>query len=183
MSSFNWLDFILIFMLLVGMAIGYAQGLIRQFIGLAAVYIALVIATQFFVPLTRFLGSATLNPPNTLTNALSFFAIVLVVIVVLNLLGQDAYRQLRFKLPALIDHLGGLLLGVGSMWIILTVSISVLQFASNTQAWTNAEGYRLILINGLTNSRIAEVTTTTLPMIVGSIRPWLPAGMPAIFDL
>lgn len=183
MSSFNWLDFVMIFMLLVGMALGYAQGLIRQVIGFAAVYIALVIATQFFVPLTQVIASVTLYPPNTLTNALSFFAIALVAILVLNLLGQDAYKQLRFKLPAFIDHLAGIVLGVASMWIVLTVVVNVLTFASNTQAWGTADPYRLILVNGLTYSRIAKETASTLPMIVATIRPWLPAGLPAIFDL
>lgn len=183
MSSFNWLDLILIFMLLVGMAIGYAQGLVRQLIGLAAVYIALVIATQFFVSLTQLVTSVTLSQPNTLSNALSFFAIALLTLFVLNLLGQDAYRQLKFKLPALLDHLAGIFLGVASMWIILTVVVNVLTFAANTQAWGNAEGYRVILNNGLTYSRIAEVTASTLPMIVATIRPWLPGGLPAIFDL
>ncbi len=183
MSAFNWMDFILIFMLLLGMAIGYAQGLIRQVIGLMAVYVALVIATQFFVPLTQAFASVTLNPPNTLTNALSFFTIMLLVMFVLNLIGQDAYRQLKFKLFPLLDHLGGMLLGVASMWILLTVIVNVFTFAINTQAWGNAEGYRLILNDGITHSRIAEVTSSTLPMIVSTIRPWLPRGLPALFEL
>lgn len=183
MSAFNWIDFILILMLLIGMAIGYAQGLIRQVVGFLAVYVALVIATQFFVPLTQALSSLTLNPPNTLTNALSFFSILLLVMFALNILGQDAYRQLKFKLFPLIDHLGGMLLGVASMWILLTVVINVLTFAINTQSWGTAEGYRLILNNGFTNSRIAEVTASTLPVIVSTIRPWLPTGLPALFEL
>jgi uncharacterized membrane protein required for colicin V production len=183
MSAFNWLDFILIFMLLLAMAIGYAQGLIRQLIGLAAVYVGLVIATQFFVPLTQAYSSLTLTSPNTLTNAISFFVILLLTMFVLNILGQDAYRQLRFNMFPLLNHVGGMLLGVASMWILLTVVVNVLLFAINTQSWGNADPYRLILDNGLTNSRVAEVTASTLPIIVSTIRPWLPSGLPALFEL
>lgn len=183
MAGFNWLDFILIFMLLVGMAIGYAQGLIRQLLGLAAVYVGLVIATQFFVPLTQGFASITRNQPNTLTNAISFFTLLLAAMFVLNLLGQDAYKSLKFKIFPFLDHLTGMTLGVLSMWVILTVAINVLTFAINTQSWGNADGYRFILENGFTESRISEVTASTLPMIVSTIRPWLPFGMPAIFEL
>lgn len=183
MLGFNWLDFILIFMLLLGMAIGYAQGLIRQLLGLAAVYVGLVIAIQFFVPVTQGFASLTRNPPNTLTNAISFFTLLVLTMFVLNLLGQDAYKSLKFKIYPLLDHLTGMALGVMSMWIILTVAINVLTFAINTQSWGNADAYRFILENGFTESRISEVTASTLPMIVATVRPWLPFGMPAIFEL
>ena len=67
---------------------------------------------------------------------------------------------------------------------LLTVVVTVLLFATNTQSWTGgAEGYRLIVADGLDNSRVFGITTSTLPMIVSSIRPWLPSGMPAIFSL
>lgn len=183
MAGFNWIDYVLIFMLLVGMAIGYAQGLIRELIGSAAVYVGLVIATQFFVPVTQGFATITRTPPNTLTNALSFFALLLLTIFVLNLLGHDAYKSLKFKLFPFLDHLTGMVLGVLSMWVILTVMVNVLTFAINTQSWGSADGYRFILERGFTDSRIAEVTSTTLPMIVSTIRPWLPGGMPAIFEL
>ncbi len=177
------MDLVLIFMLLLGMAVGYAQGLMRQLIGFLAVYVALVVATQFFVPLTQLFAKVTLNPPNTLSNALSFFAILLIVMFVLNVLAQDAYRQLKFRVFPLLDHLLGMLLGVASMWVLLTVIVNVLTFAINTQDWGSAEAYRNVLNDGITNSRIAEMTASTLPMIVATIRPWLPGGMPALFEL
>ncbi len=183
MAGFNWVDIFLIIMLLFGMVVGYRQGLIRELLGLAAIYVSLVIATQFFVPLSLVVSQVTLNPPNTLTNAISFFFILFVGIFVLNLLGQDAYRQLRFKLPSIIDNVTGMFLGVASMWIVISVVVNVLTFAINTQAWGNAEGYRLILSKGITESLISEVTGSTLPMIVATIRLWMPGGMPALFDL
>lgn len=184
MSSFNWVDFILIFFLLVGMAVGYSQGFVRQLIGLAALYIALVIATQFFQPLSRAFGDLLKSPPNTLSNALSFFALFFIVLALVNYLGIDAYRSTHIQLLPAIDHIAGLLLGVASMWILLAIAVNVLAFAVNTQVWGgDGELYRIIIQVGLGGSRIAQVTATTLPMIVSTVRPWLPGGLPAIFDL
>lgn len=183
MTQFNWVDLLLIIMLLIGMVVGYAQGLIRQIIGLAAVYVALVIATQFFIPLSQAISSLTLNQPSTLSNATSFFVILLIVIILLNILGQDAFRRVRFSVVPLLDRLGGMILGVVSMWVLLTVVVNVLTFAINAQSWGTAESYRFILDNGISNSRVAAVTDTTLPMIVAAIRPWLPTSLPALFEL
>lgn len=183
MAGFNWVDFILILLLLVGMAIGYAQGILREFVGLIAIYIGLVVATQFFVPLSQTFSSVTKNPPNTLGNAIAFFIILFVVMSIINFIAKDAYRAMRIRTLPGIDHLGGMILGVISMWILVTVFVNVMTFAMTTQAWGSAEGYRLILEAGLTNSRVAELTTSTLPVIVMTIRPWMPGGLPAIFEL
>jgi membrane protein required for colicin V production len=184
MAGFNWVDLVLIAMLLVGMAWGYAQGVMRQAIGLLAIYIGLVLATQFFVPLTQVYAHLTLNPPNTLSNAISFFVILFGVMFLFNLLALDAFKSMRLQIFPFFDHLGGMALGVIGMWILITVIVNVLTFAVNTQDWGgSADLYRLILTAGLEGSQIALVTTSTLPAIVTAIRPWMPGGLPAIFEL
>ena len=47
MPGFNWFDFVIIVMLLAGMAIGYSQGLVRQLIGILALYVALALSIYF----------------------------------------------------------------------------------------------------------------------------------------
>jgi hypothetical protein len=79
--------------------------------------------------------------------------------------------------------MGGMLVGLLSVWIIVTIAINVLVFSSNTQSWGTVDSFRESLQTGLDLSRPADVTTTTLPMIVASIRPWLPGGLPALFQL
>ncbi len=184
MSGFNWIDFVLIILLLIGMAVGYAQGFVRQVIGIAALYVGLVLATQFFQGASRLIGNIMHAPPNTLTNAFAFFLIFFVAAAAINFLAMDAYKSTHLRIAPIIDHVTGIVLGVGSMWIITTIALNVLLFAVNTQGWGgSAEGFRIILKNGLETSRVAEVTTYTLPMIVSTIRPWLPGGLPALFQL
>lgn len=183
MLGFNWFDITLIALLIVGMAVGYSQGLVRQFIGLAAIYIGLVLGTQFFNVLARWLESIFFTTPSTMINALAFFIILLGSIVIINLLAMDAYKSTRLRLVPALDHAGGMAVGLVSMWLLLTIVINVLIFATGAQAWLKGETLRLFLKAGLDGSQIVGLTSESLPMILASIRPWLPAGMPAIFKL
>lgn len=182
--NYNWLDFALIVLLMVGMVVGYMQGVVRQLIGLAALYVGLVLATQFFQPVSRAFGEMVKAAPNTLTNALAFFALFFVVMSVVNLLALDAYKSTRIRLIPIVDHVVGMLLGLASAWVILTIMVQVLSFAANTQGWGGgAEGIRVLLKDGIASSVFVTVTASTLPMIVNSVKPWLPGGLPALFSL
>lgn len=182
MVGFNWLDFILIVLLLVGMAIGYAQGLLRQVIGLAALYIGAVIATQYFQVLSRGIANFLNTSPDQLTNAVCFFVILFAIMGIINFLAFDAYRVTRLNIFPLLDHLGGMIIGLTSMWILLSLAVNVLQFATTASSWAQVENARQVLSSGLGTSVMVPITTSTLPLIISSIRPWLPAGLPAIFN-
>lgn len=184
MGGFNWLDTAIIILLLTGMVIGFRQGLIRQLIGFAALYAALVLATEFFRGVSQVAGDALNTAPNTLTNAAAFFLVLFVAMGIINFFGQDAYKSTKIHLVPFLDQITGLVLGVVSMWIILSIAMNVIMFAVNTQAWPGtAEIARNILKDGIEESRISPIASSTLPMIVSTIRPWLPGGLPAIFDL
>src|SRR5438045_2436989 len=129
MGGINWLDIVVIVLLLTGMAIGFTQGLVRQLIGFAALYIALVLATQFFRPLSQLLGDALNAPPNTMSNAIAFFFILLVAMGIINYFGLDAYKSTKIRILPFVDQITGIVLGVASMWIMVSVAINVLVFA------------------------------------------------------
>lgn len=185
MGGFNWLDIVIIILLLTGMVVGFRQGLIRQLIGLAALYAGLVLATEFFRGVSQTAGDALNAPPNTLSNAAAFFFILFIAMGVINYFGQDAYKSTKIHLIPFLDQVTGIVLGVASMWIILSVAINVLIFAVNTQAWPPgyAETAQVILKGSLESSRLSDVASSTLPLIISTIRPWLPGGLPAIFDI
>lgn len=182
MGIFNWFDFVIIVCLLAGMAIGYNQGLIRQMIGLVALYVALVLATQFFRLLSQTAAGILQVAPNTLFNMIAFFALFFLVLSLISYLAHDAYKATRIRFWPLLDHGTGMILGVASMWIILCVSVGVILFAVKTQGWLENETARLILESGVTNSRLAPLTESTLPMVIVAIQPWLPSGLPALFQ-
>lgn len=181
MAGFNWFDFVIIVCLLAGMAIGYSQGLIRQMIGFAVLYVALVLATQFFRVLSQTVAGLLQVAPNTLFNMVAFFTLFLLASGVINFFAQDAYKSTRIRLAPFLDHTTGMVLGVLSMWLFLSVSVSVMVFATGTQTWLQGEGFRQVLGNGLDNSRLAKLTESTLPIVIMTIQPWLPNGLPALF--
>lgn len=182
MAGFNWFDIVIIVCLLAGMAIGYAQGLVRQLIGLAALYVSLVLATQFFRFPSQTVANILRVAPNTLFNMIAFFAIFFIALAIINFIALDAYKATRIRIAPWLDHSTGMIVGVISMWIIVSVSVSVLTFAVGTQGWLQAEATREIVADGITNSRLAQLTQATLPSIVAFVQPWLPTGLPALFQ-
>jgi uncharacterized membrane protein required for colicin V production len=182
MADFNWFDILIIVLLLLGMAIGYSQGLIRQLIGLAAVYVALILATQFFRALSQGLAGLLRVPPNTLSNMLAFFALFLLALTIINFLAQDAYKSTRIRILPFLDHISGMFLGVISMWLIISILVSVMTFAVGTQTWLQGESTRQFLLNGLSNSRVAPLTESALSFVLVTLQPWLPGGLPALFS-
>ncbi|MDL1896413.1 CvpA family protein [Anaerolineae bacterium CFX7] len=182
MPGFNWFDFVIIIMLLVGMAVGYSQGLIRQLIGIFALYVALVLAMQFFRALSQAAAGLLRVAPNTLSNMVAFFVIFFLALSLVNFLGRDAYKATRLRLAPLLDRISGMALGVASMWIILCVVVSVIVFAVSTQSWLQSDSIRQILANGVSGSQLAKLTDSTVSLVVLTVQPWLPGGLPALFN-
>lgn len=179
----NWLDYFLILSMALGLTIGYVQGLLRQVINLAAMYLAAILAAQYFHLLGGFFKAQLATTPGTMLNAVAFFIIMFAVMALLNFLTFDAYRNTKLTLFPLFDHLSGMLLGLVATWILVTLAINILTFAVSTQYWSSAEPMRQMLKDGIIGSQIAAATGTTLPTILEAIKPWLPAGLPTIFNI
>jgi membrane protein required for colicin V production len=179
----NWFDILLIIVLVVGLVIGYVQGLVRQVIGLAALYVGSVLATQYFHVVAGFFVGLFKSTPVTLLNMLGFFTILFIVIALINTLALDAYKLTKLRMIPLLDHLIGMLIGLVSTWLLLTIALNVLAFALSAPSWESGEGLHQLLKNGLGGSHLAEATNATLPSILAVIKPWLPSGLPAIFNL
>ncbi|MBI5955444.1 MAG: CvpA family protein, partial [Chloroflexi bacterium] len=53
LANINWLDVLIVALLVLGVAVGFFQGLVRQLLGLLTFYISLVLATQYHLVVTR----------------------------------------------------------------------------------------------------------------------------------
>ena len=182
MLGINWLDFILVLLLALGLGIGYVQGLLRQVVSLAALYLGAVLATQYYHVLANVFKGMLVTTPGTLLDMGAFFIIMFGVMGILNFLALDAYRMKLRLLPAL-DYLGGMVLGLIWMWVIITLALNILTFATAGQSWQAADGARQTLHDGIAGSQIAAATNSTVPTLIAAIKPWLPAGLPSIFHL
>ncbi len=179
----NWLDYVLILLLIAGVAIGYLQGMLRQVLNLASMYLGAILAAQYSHVLANFFKDQLVTTPGILLNVGAFFLILFAVTALLNFLSSDAYKNTKLTLFPLLDHIGGMVLGLIAAWILISLAINALSFATATQSWSSAEDLRQVLKSGIMQSLVSAATGTTLPGILGALKPWLPYGLPAIFDI
>jgi uncharacterized membrane protein required for colicin V production len=182
-GGFNWLDFLIFFLIIASMAVGYAQGLLRQVIGLAALYIGAILGAQYYTVVggwIRFFSFQTST--NRFLNAFSFFVILIFVTSVINWLAYDAYRSTKLHLFPLVDQLGGTLLGLASMLILLSLILPVITFATS-EPWPWSETARQFIITGFRMSRLLPVFDEFKPLLLSALSPWLPTGLPSLFNL
>lgn len=177
------MDYCLILFIVLGLTVGYVQGLLRQVMNLAAMYLAAILASQYFHVLGNFLKEQLATTPGTLLNGVAFFVIMFAVMGILNFLTFDAYKNTKLTLMPVLDHLGGMLIGLVACWIIIALAINVLNFATSSQSWSSADNVRETLRSGIVSSQIAAASGLTLPSILEAIKPWLPTGLPNIFNI
>ncbi len=182
LASWNGLDLILLAALVAGLGIGYFQGLLRQLVGLAALYIGVILGAQYFLIVSNWIEFAFPQAPIRFVNALGFLAILLSVTSLLNWLIYDAYHSTRLRFFPLLDHLGGSLLGVVTAAIIIIILMPIVTFAAG-EPWPWAESVRQGLITGLGTSQFLPMIEMAKPSMLNALSPWLPGGLPSLFNL
>ena len=180
-GGFNGLDIFIFVIVIVGIAVGFTQGLLRQVIGLAALYIGAILGAQYYSVLSGFLHFIFSSVPLKFMNAISFFIIVGASALVVDLLARDAYQSTKLQLLPIVDHLGGAILGLVTPLITITIVIPVLTFATG-ESWPLLEQTRFITIGALQTSRLLPLFDHFKPLILNAVSPWLPAGLPSVFN-
>jgi uncharacterized membrane protein required for colicin V production len=181
-GGFNWFDVLLLFLVGFGLTVGYAQGLLRQVMGLAALYIATIIATQYFIPFSNFLRSVLFLTESRLWSALAFFLILLGVTSIINFLAADAYRLTKSSIYPLVDHLGGMVLGLITILITLSLVLPILIFVTS-EPMPYFDSVRSDIAAGMQTARMMPLFQAIKPIVLSAITPWIPGGLPSLFNL
>lgn len=182
-AGFNWLDFLIFFLIIVSMAIGFATGLLRQVISLAALYIASILGAQYYTVVSGWIDRFSLqSSSNRFQDAFAFLVIVIVVTSIINWLAFDAYRSTRIRLVPLVDQLGGVILGLVTMVIAISLVLPVITFATG-EPWPWSEPTRQFVMTGMQASNVLPIFHQFKPLLLAALRPWLPAGLPSLFNL
>jgi uncharacterized membrane protein required for colicin V production len=182
LGGFSWLDFALLLALFVGFAIGYAQGLLRQGIGLAVLYIGAILGAQYFSVLAGAVRTYFPDVSSRFINAVAFFVILLGVTTLVNLLVMDAYRSTRIHFFPFIDRLWGAALGAVGAVVVISLLLPVIAFAAK-EPWPWIEQVRLVFMNGMETSQLAGIFDGLKPVLLNALSPWLPGGLPSLFNL
>jgi uncharacterized membrane protein required for colicin V production len=180
-AGFNWLDFLIFFVLIVSMGVGYATGLLRQMIALAALYIGSILGAQYYTVVTAWINRLALRTSsNHFEDAFAFFVILIFVTSIINWLAFDAYRSTRIRLVPLVDQLGGVILSLITTAITLSLVLPVIAFAAS-EPWPWSEPTRQFILAGFQTSYILPLFGQIKPMLLGALRPWMPTALPSLF--
>lgn len=127
MERLQAFDLVIILALIGMFIVGYAQGVVRRLLGIAAVLFSLVLAAQLRQPLGEYLSQQWLGIAPQYSYMVAFGAVFTASTVALSLLIQLTYRPapLFDRYPVLDEILGGIL-GVIEGFIFLVVLLLIL---------------------------------------------------------
>lgn len=183
LGFFNWVDIAVFLILAGGLLIGYSQGLLRQIIGLAALYLATIVATQYYLPFSNLIYGALGLIPSRFVAVVSFLLIFFAVSALINILASDAYQMTKLRIFPTIDQLGGSFLGLVTIVILLGLFLPIMQFVSG-EPLPYFDNARATLVQGMQNSRLVPAFIFFRRDLLNAIAPWLPNGqIPSIFNL
>jgi uncharacterized membrane protein required for colicin V production len=114
----NWVDYLLLALLVVAMIFGTRRGVIRECMGLVAFMVGVIFATHYIdwlaFTLTR---KMALSP--VLVSFVGFVVLVVFIFLVFRILSLLFYRVASVGKFGKVDHLGGALAGLLRGWLML----------------------------------------------------------------
>jgi uncharacterized membrane protein required for colicin V production len=178
----NPFDVLIALALLAGIALGFVRGLVRMALSLLVLYVATILAMNFYVFLggwLRYLSGYRLSEVASETTAFVFVLIVLAV--GLSFLLKRTYRDTEWPGIRQVDQLGGLVLGffLTIMWIGL--ALIGIAFVLGTPG-AGSDFLRQNLLLQFQSSRLIPIFYDFLPIAFATLKPWIPKGqLPEIF--
>ena len=114
----NWVDYVLLALLVVSMIFGSRRGTIRESMGLIAFMVGLVFATHYIDWLAYSLTRRMALSP-VLVSFVGFVILVVLVFLVFRIMALLFYRVASVGRLGKVDHLGGALAGLLRGWLML----------------------------------------------------------------
>jgi uncharacterized membrane protein required for colicin V production len=182
-GGLNWVDLVIIVFAVASLVVGFMQGLLKQVVWLAALYIGVVLGAQNYSLVGGWFRALTYEEhASRILNVIAFFVIVFVVSFLLSWLATDAYPLEKIKLFPVLNQVGGSVLAFASTIVLISVALWVLLFSTG-EVWPGQEGIRFGLLGGLQSSQLVPILNALKEPLLKAILPWLPAGLPSIFNL
>jgi membrane protein required for colicin V production len=181
LAAYNWLDLTIFLLLLTALAVGFAQGILRQVIGLAAFYIAIILGAQYYYPLSEFVRGVLFVRTNALLESIVFLVIVIAVWMLLTWLAFDAYRSTKIHFAPLLDQLGGSVVALATIVAALALIAPVINFMVS-EPWTGAENAHQVFSSAMRTSVLVKQLLVMKVQLISAIEPWMPYGIPSIFN-
>lgn len=203
MGGIGLLDIIILLLLLVAMALGFSQGVVRQLMSLGSLYVTVVISAFVYRPLGKVIS---LLNPSIPTEAAEGIAFTLILLLLYNFLFWNVWlpykekRMVKMKgkgtgeqvkraikpIWGVLDSVGGMILNplVFAFWI--AIVLMILDFiVSISWGLPNIESIRKgVFVPLLQWSSLKHVLAGLFSASLVTIKPWFYffGGLPPIFD-
>lgn len=182
LAGFNWMDLIIVLIAVFSLVIGYVQGMLRQFVWLAALYIAMILGAQYHSLVGSWIRALTFQThPSRIVNVVAFLIIVIVVSFLLSWLASDAYPTEKLKLFPLVNQIGGSILALATTVAAISILLWVIRFSVG-EPWPGNEAIRFALTSGLQTSLLVPFFDELKGPLLETIKLWLPT-LPSLFNL
>lgn len=178
----NALDLTILALLATGMLTGWQQGLIRQLLGMAAFYVALVLAAQYHWLVGGWVMSMAPNATWVIVDGLAFLFVFAAVLLTFTWISHQVYADTHIPFFSLLDGLSGALFGILAASLQVIIALSLARFILST-SWLEWEGTRQIILQVFRASTLEPIFNGVAPLFYVLIRPWLPSGLPALLSI
>ncbi len=181
-SWLNPFDVLIAFAMLAGIVWGFVRGLVRSALGLAVIYIATILAMNFYIVAGKWLRYLSgQRVTNTTSEAVAFILILAVVAVGLHLVLKRTYKDTEWPGIRHVDQLGGLVLGFFLTVLWIGLALLAIAFVLGTPGLAG-EGLRQNLLLYFQSSMLIPIFYRFLPIAFATLKPWVPQGqLPDIF--
>jgi membrane protein required for colicin V production len=182
----NGIDIVFILLVLAGLAVGFFQGTIKLVIAIIAFYVSIVLSSLYFQIVGRFFRER-FGTTLEIGQITAFGIILLISFLLLTIAGLYTFRYA--KMPAsldFVDRVLGTLLGLVMGALILGILASLLESLfvfrnpSGILTWPFMKAFQGAVRSSFLVSFFAN---NILPLIYGSVRPFLPAEADLIFRI
>ncbi len=183
LTGLNWVDLVILLIAVFSLVAGYVRGMLRQIIWLAAFYIATVLGAQYYSLVGGWIRDLTFQEHSSrIVNVIAFLIIVFTISFLLSWLAADAYPTEKLKLFPWVNQIGGSILALVTMIVTTSILLGVLTFSIG-ETWPGKEEIRFSLTSGLHGSLLVPFFERIKDPLLKALLPWLPSGLPSIFNL
>jgi len=125
-SKINWVDVLVIIIMLRMSYIAFQEGLSREIFPLIASVCTIVLSLQYYTRLAIFLSKNAFNLPIALTSFLSFTALVICLSIVFKFTIVVLDKIIKVTWHPLLDRFGGLIFGIARASVIASMILIII---------------------------------------------------------
>ena len=173
LGQLTWFDLVIIIALIVGVFVGFTQGMIRYVLNCVAVLVAFVLAAQLKGPLMDLLGFWRAFTPQG--RELLIFNLLFIGFVVAGwFVIRALYHRTRLPIIRQLDEIGGAIFGL--LWVALLITFHLVVYDSYTAAGGEPVGFVGSYIEAMNASVLVQYFREILIPTAGFlVRPFVPS--------